>query len=80
MIEKITEDEAIRFATEHLCQDLKIKLFREIPSGCAFYGYDPSMEFLVSYELNGINRVGGDQYLTVSINNGSVRNIGFSGE
>ena len=80
MIERITEDEAIRLATEHLCQNLKIKLLREIPSGCAFYGYDPSMEFLVSYEINGTNRVGGDHFLAVSKNNGSIRNIGFSGE
>lgn len=80
MKEIITGDEAIRFATEYLCQNLKLKLCSEIPSGCKFYGYDPSMEFLVSCELNENSHVGGDHFLAVSKNNGAVRDLGFNGE
>jgi len=80
MKERITEDEAIRFATEHLCKSIKLELLREIPPRCVFYGYDPSMEFLVSYDLNGGDHIGSSHYLAVSKKNGSVYNLGFSGE
>ena len=80
MKENITENEAIRFATEHVCQRIKLELLREIPPTCALYGYDPLMEFLVSYSLSRDNQVGGSNYLAVSKNDGSVRNLGFSGE
>lgn len=75
----MVELKAVEIAHEYLCNNIKLELCVDAPSGIYNVKHTDD-DYLFAFSLFGGSGIGSSEYVSVSKSSGDVRYLGFLGE